>query len=78
MKILRREINAKYRLFNVCLNFKSKIYVTPESVSAREVASREKIDPKGAFQYKIKSNIEPLTQYGISCQANFNTFVDFI
>ncbi len=26
MKIPRREINTKLRLFNVCLNFKSKIY----------------------------------------------------
>ena len=51
MKILRRKISAKYRLFNDCLNPKSKIYVNQNQFQREDRSEKEML-----FHFKVSKH----------------------
>ena len=56
MKILRRKISAKYRLFNDCLNPKSKIYVNQNQFQREDRSEKEML-----FHFKVNKHYFAIT-----------------
>ena len=54
MKTLMHEINAKYGLFNDCLNFKSKIYVNQNLFQQEDRPEKETV-----FHFKVSKHYFP-------------------